>query len=299
MGRTCFFLNCTNKTRMLKQPKQKKFSFFRPLDPETLEKWKKAIGPSYREMTMKDSVCQVHFDDDSIVRFYEHKLKDGTICRLERGLPCLKPGSIPSFSLEAKTSLDVNEESEFNSNEEESEFNSNEESEFDLSIRKIKIEHSNEILSDFNFNDVIWNQNEIELPSTLWGASVISEMNKRYFIVTKWFNQRPERWVVIDEDLNSTVIFKEIEIKNMCQKVYSLDDINRLLKTVHQCVFCLGVNDKNVINCLQILKDTPNSRGRKRKFCSGCAKLRCKNPENSKVCTDKGVYLPGIIIRKV
>ncbi|XP_035216223.1 uncharacterized protein LOC118189672 [Stegodyphus dumicola] len=99
---TCFVPGCNtgytsvrqkNKSLGIKNP-----SIFRaPKDPVLLNKWRHAIPRAYRILSEKDVVCEHHFAESDVKQFYETKLSDGTIFKLEMGRPRLQEGAIPSI----------------------------------------------------------------------------------------------------------------------------------------------------------------------------------------------------------
>lgn len=268
MPHCCFVPNCNPK---------KKVSFFRARNLETLEKWQYAIGRSDRDMTLSDQVCEQHFDKDNIVRYFEHKLKDGTLYRLARGRPCLKPGTVPTIisgcNISPKLEYLKNKENESNLDVGDSiiDCSSIDCSSIDCSI----IDCSDQIVDDdyFSFKDIVDNIDKIKFPCISWTISNVVEI-KKYIIATRWINLRPERWLVIDEDLNSKLIYRGREIDTIIfQRISSIDDVNNLLKTVHRYDFCLGVNDNDITSCSTIL-ETSQLRGRKKKYCNDCFVIR-------------------------
>ncbi|XP_035220795.1 uncharacterized protein LOC118193765 [Stegodyphus dumicola] len=82
-----------NKSLEIKNP-----SIFRaPKDPVLLDKWTHAIPRADQILSEKDVVCEHHFAESDIKQFYEKKLFDRTIFKLEMGRPRLQEGAIPSI----------------------------------------------------------------------------------------------------------------------------------------------------------------------------------------------------------
>ena len=48
-----------------------------------------------KEMKSTDRVCSRHFNDCDYSRYYEHKMPDGTICKIQRGKAELREGAVP------------------------------------------------------------------------------------------------------------------------------------------------------------------------------------------------------------
>lgn len=65
--------------------------------PEELEKWNKAIQRYNKELKAGDKICELHFKEDEIDRFYETLLPDGTVWRIERLKVALKNGVVPTI----------------------------------------------------------------------------------------------------------------------------------------------------------------------------------------------------------
>uniref|UniRef100_A0A146L0D5 THAP-type domain-containing protein n=1 Tax=Lygus hesperus TaxID=30085 RepID=A0A146L0D5_LYGHE len=68
-----------------------------PRDPEMFSKWARQIKGRDRKPTVTDRICARHFQSECISRFFETKLSNGTVDRIERLRPCLKRGAIPTI----------------------------------------------------------------------------------------------------------------------------------------------------------------------------------------------------------
>lgn len=67
-------------------------------DVHLLEKWAKAIPRDDRELRPGiDNVCEKHFDESYLDRYFETKLPDGSIHQIERDRKRLKNDAIPSI----------------------------------------------------------------------------------------------------------------------------------------------------------------------------------------------------------
>ncbi|XP_065202890.1 uncharacterized protein LOC135833158 [Planococcus citri] len=98
----CFIPLCrtgyaSDRKKRKQEQNYKKISLFgAPKNDEALfKKWQRKIPRNGFKLT--DKVCEIHFKEDEIIRFYETKLTDGTIHRIERDNPRLKPGAVPSI----------------------------------------------------------------------------------------------------------------------------------------------------------------------------------------------------------
>lgn len=66
-----------------------------------METWTNAI-PGGKTLTKYDSVCELHFREDEIDKYFTPiLLKDGSIYREKKDRPTLKKGSVPSVFPEA------------------------------------------------------------------------------------------------------------------------------------------------------------------------------------------------------
>lgn len=62
-----------------------------------MQKWRKAVPRADREMSCNDRLCEKHFEESCLIRFYQHKMPDGSVVKIERGRTALIPGSIPTI----------------------------------------------------------------------------------------------------------------------------------------------------------------------------------------------------------
>ncbi|XP_046397251.1 uncharacterized protein LOC124164118 [Ischnura elegans] len=74
-------------------------SLFQARNDAQVQKWRQAISRLEKEFSKKDVVCEDHFPEDSITRYTEIKMKDGSIVKWERGVPELKPDACPTLFL--------------------------------------------------------------------------------------------------------------------------------------------------------------------------------------------------------
>ncbi|KXJ83677.1 hypothetical protein RP20_CCG004429 [Aedes albopictus] len=88
--RNCVVPKCDFKNKQ--NPKRAMFNV--PIkDPDLLGKWQKVL-PVQRPLKEFDRVCDQHFREEDILRYWEHTI-NGTVERMERHKPALKPHSIP------------------------------------------------------------------------------------------------------------------------------------------------------------------------------------------------------------
>nr|XP_042910253.1 uncharacterized protein LOC122271819 [Parasteatoda tepidariorum] len=102
MPRVCFSTGCNTgyvkqRREAIKDGKKVPSLFQAPRDIGLLDKWKRSIPRSDRELTSKDFVCALHFKTSEIETHYEVKLADGSIWKTERDRPLLKKDAVPSI----------------------------------------------------------------------------------------------------------------------------------------------------------------------------------------------------------
>ncbi|KAL4120552.1 hypothetical protein QTP88_013222 [Uroleucon formosanum] len=72
--------------------------FKAPKDRKILTQWVKAIPRSDRNLRSGiDCVCEKHFAETSLIKYFETKMADGSIQKIERGRILLKENSVPSL----------------------------------------------------------------------------------------------------------------------------------------------------------------------------------------------------------
>ncbi|XP_046394679.1 uncharacterized protein LOC124162252 isoform X2 [Ischnura elegans] len=99
--RSCCVPGCStgysSSKRKNKRLGVKNGSLFKAKSESQLEKWRKAIPRKDKVLAITDRVCERHFSPDDIIRSYETRLPDGTIHKIERGIPLLKNEAVPSI----------------------------------------------------------------------------------------------------------------------------------------------------------------------------------------------------------
>ncbi|CAH1715345.1 unnamed protein product [Aphis gossypii] len=102
MSRNCFVPHCHegNKSQIKKNKLlgiKRKTMFKAPKDALLLEIWAKAIQRTDKKLRPGiDSVCEKHFDETCVHRYFETKMADGSIHLIERGRLSLKKNAVPS-----------------------------------------------------------------------------------------------------------------------------------------------------------------------------------------------------------
>ncbi|CAI6373515.1 unnamed protein product [Macrosiphum euphorbiae] len=115
MSRNCFVPSrkelypCNRSTNKLLGIRNKTL-FEEPKDPKVLTQWIKAIPRSVRNLRPRiDCVCEKHFDETSLIKYFETKMADGSIKKIEKDRILLKENAVPSlfpdlpFYLSSKT----------------------------------------------------------------------------------------------------------------------------------------------------------------------------------------------------
>lgn len=179
-----------------------------------MEKWKKAIPRADAELTKNSRVCELHFHEDEIERFYVTKLVDGSISKIERKLPKLKSEAVPSQfpnlpsylskkQIKRKSPADRSHQimqqkrirSESCSQNADGSVSANDDDDVGSNI------------ADVTFSDLVNCLHLILVPSTLWTVSATSE----FIICAKWDSSyNPEKRVVVERDMNIKVSNRHI-----------------------------------------------------------------------------------------
>ncbi|XP_046395410.1 uncharacterized protein LOC124162800 isoform X5 [Ischnura elegans] len=69
----------------------------RKKDPKLLPVWNKAIGRTDRRLSETDVVCELHFKEEDIIRYWETSLPGGVVHRIKRDRCTLKKDAVPSI----------------------------------------------------------------------------------------------------------------------------------------------------------------------------------------------------------
>lgn len=65
-------------------------------NPDLFRKWKNILPKHHRPLKKFDRICEQHFREEDILRYWEHTI-NGTVERMERHKPALKPNAVPVF----------------------------------------------------------------------------------------------------------------------------------------------------------------------------------------------------------
>ncbi|XP_058795193.1 uncharacterized protein LOC131666492 isoform X2 [Phymastichus coffea] len=82
--------------RMRKAKARNKSTFLLPADYRLFKKWEKVLGLKYDTIDGRSGrVCELHFDEADIIRYYYKQMENGTIQQFTFSRPTLKKGIIP------------------------------------------------------------------------------------------------------------------------------------------------------------------------------------------------------------
>lgn len=79
-----------------KSSKEKLSLFQAPKDDELFEKWRRTVPRADKELQKHSALCELHFDEDSIVRTFTHVINNETVT-LPRERPILAPHAVPTM----------------------------------------------------------------------------------------------------------------------------------------------------------------------------------------------------------
>ncbi|XP_065080052.1 uncharacterized protein LOC135702924 [Ochlerotatus camptorhynchus] len=91
--RNCYVPKCDYKNKY--NPKRAMFNV--PIkNPPLFRKWQNILPVHHRPLKEFDRICEQHFREEDILRYWEHTI-NGTVERMARHKPLLKPNAIPVF----------------------------------------------------------------------------------------------------------------------------------------------------------------------------------------------------------
>ncbi|KAH8021074.1 hypothetical protein HPB51_012358 [Rhipicephalus microplus] len=94
--RHCFAPGCTSGYVSLREQGQRASLFSVPKDPALFEAWRRAVPRADKSLDAKSALCELHFDEQFIERFYTHVINGETI-QIPRGKPVLKSDAMPTI----------------------------------------------------------------------------------------------------------------------------------------------------------------------------------------------------------
>uniref|UniRef100_A0A2S2NYY9 THAP-type domain-containing protein n=1 Tax=Schizaphis graminum TaxID=13262 RepID=A0A2S2NYY9_SCHGA len=270
MPRNCFVPHCHegNKSQIKKNKLlgiKHKTMFKAPKDVLLLEKWSKAIQRTDRELRPGiDNVCEKHFDEAYVSRYFETKMPDGSINRIERGRLSLKKNAVPSIFPDLPQNLIIIEP-----------------------IKKTKLNNISSTIDNVsetynNLQDALKNMN---LP-TEWffccahSSLLLGYLDSNYELIKKI--------IISSNDLNLKVFIKNNQVNITQTLVTCIDDIKKILKTVDDIKVCTETGIDNCTKSDQCCVECPKEKN----FNMDVQGL-CKNKNNRKPTTNifiKNVY---------
>eukprot|EP00102_Acyrthosiphon_pisum_P011852 XP_008180763.1 PREDICTED: uncharacterized protein LOC103308705 isoform X1 [Acyrthosiphon pisum] len=272
MSRNCFVPGCRegykSKIKINKWQGIIKTTMFKaPKDLLLLEKWVKAIPRADRELRPGiDSVCEKHFDETYLNRYFETKLPDGSINQIKRDRIILKNNAIPSIFPDLPQYLTKKRPIEKIIAEKKILFNNYIPNKIDDISNTT--DHVSETFN--NLHDILKN---MSLPdgwffTYLNRSLVLGNLDSNYELIKKI--------IVSNNDLNLKVFIRNKLINITCTSVTCIEDITKVLKIVDDFVMCPGTGIDNCpksdqccehINLIS-LNQVRNPR------CTECAKKR-------------------------
>lgn len=94
--RHCFAPGCTSGYVSSREQGQRASLFSVPKDPALFEAWQRAVPRADKSLDVKSALCELHFDEQFIERFYTHVINGETV-QIPRGKPVLKSDAVPTI----------------------------------------------------------------------------------------------------------------------------------------------------------------------------------------------------------
>ncbi|XP_071043286.1 uncharacterized protein [Parasteatoda tepidariorum] len=226
MPRVCFSTGCNTgyvkqRREAIKDGKKVPSLFQAPRDIGLLDKWKRSIPRSDRELTSKDFVCALHFKTSEIETHYEVKLADGSIWKTERDRPLLKKDAVPSIFPNLphylSDSTSVRKPPSKRARLETLPVNL---------VRISSVTDENNI-STISEDVVPFSYNELKkaakspLANSSWSTSIATD----FVAFLLWNNDCVEKSIVVREDLIPKASIKGIAVSFNIQKLYCQEDL--------------------------------------------------------------------------
>ncbi|XP_058812068.1 uncharacterized protein LOC131676778 [Topomyia yanbarensis] len=259
--RNCFIPKCDQSNKH--NPKRAMFNV--PMkDPVLLSRWIKAL-PKHRPLKEFDRVCEIHFEEEDILRYWEHTI-NGQVERMERKKPALRPSAVPCYieisdnsyfealdsqvsgvgskrkidkktsnSYVKKTKLEQMEEKQLVAKHDTANMSSqknNGKNDDKVVARSVVIEVSQMVHPEFEalYDDVY----EVELPSPLWG--IHRDVEKTFISFTE-FNQdtmNTRKCLYIDQRLRYRQAVGQRIMREGTLKNSTTEAISELLSTLDE-----------------------------------------------------------------
>ncbi|XP_046395419.1 uncharacterized protein LOC124162805 isoform X2 [Ischnura elegans] len=247
-ARYCFVPGCRSGTRSLRTYNRKNkiknpSLFSAPKDPKLKQLWDLAICRKDRTLSRKDVVCEIHFKEDEIQRYYETLLANGEIHRLERTHPTLKKNAIPSIfpSLEnqsdkRKRGCPVERLSVVLGTQ-------------DCDVGVMEPRPESEVKTElFDFQVLKEEAPNIVLPSDMWTVGVLKGNQVIFASWSEGETFEARKRVLVNAELQVKIFFGNVNaaLDNM-KEVHSLAEVSAFLIVIDQLKIC---SNKRTSNCL-------------------------------------------------
>jgi len=278
MSKNCFIPQCREgykshiKKNKLNGVKQKTL-FKAPKDTFLLEKWAESIPRSDRKLRPGiDNVCEKHFDESQIERYFETKMPDGSVHLIERERILLKKNAIPSIFPDLPQYMTTKKQ-----------------------IRKTTAERNvyyfnNNILNTIDtisetYNNLKDTLKNMALPnewffSCAHSSLVLGYLDCNYEVVKKI--------IISSSDLNLKIFIKTKLINIAETHVTCIEDLNKILKTVDDFKMCTGTGIDNCPKSKQCNEYVENELSLNQvQRCVECAKERKYNMDIQRVHKQK------------
>lgn len=215
-----------------------------------LHQWTQILKSLRKPLTENCFVCEDHFDEDNIIRFYECQLKDGTIHRLQRGKSELRKNAIPVATKILKpVDREINESNNQGSMDMHEENNltqlctSNNTCNIDYphqdhqSLNPQSSTIINDTSTQFDFDTLLSSFSHVPLPSCEWAAIVSKNGNCVTFLTV---SDNTFRRVQINDDMSVLIFLDDIQliIKELSNSPKCTADIADLVKFVDNMKVC-------------------------------------------------------------
>ncbi|XP_058442674.1 uncharacterized protein LOC131425098 isoform X2 [Malaya genurostris] len=261
--RNCFIPKCD----LLNKNNPKRAMFNVPIkDPVLLKQWE-AVLPKHRPLKEFDRVCENHFAEDDILRYWEHTI-NGQVERMERKKPALRSNAVPCYIETAESAFyenlvilnrtakikrkqcvkahNANKKKKMEQMEDNQSVTKNNEAEKgnldvgniqnkdkvddEVVEQSVSIEVTQLATSEFEalYDDVY----EVELPSTLWG--IHRDLEKTFITFTE-FNKDSmniRKYLYIDQQLQYRMVVGQRIMKKGTLENVSTEALSELLSTL-------------------------------------------------------------------
>ncbi|XP_058442676.1 uncharacterized protein LOC131425098 isoform X3 [Malaya genurostris] len=241
--RNCFIPKCD----LLNKNNPKRAMFNVPIkDPVLLKQWE-AVLPKHRPLKEFDRVCENHFAEDDILRYWEHTI-NGQVERMERKKPALRSNAVPCYIETAESAfyenlVILNRTAKIKRKQCVKAHNANkkkkkmEQMEDNQSVTKNNEAEKGNLdvvtqLATSEFEALYDDVYEVELPSTLWG--IHRDLEKTFITFTE-FNKDSmniRKYLYIDQQLQYRMVVGQRIMKKGTLENVSTEALSELLSTL-------------------------------------------------------------------